>query len=53
MRIKRKAKAEDMTVVEYLENMKDVVKMGAKMGAVLGINKTMKRLKDMRTSILS
>lgn len=53
VRIKRKAKAEDMTVVEYLENMKDVVKMGAKMGAVLGINKTMKRLKDMRTSILS
>lgn len=53
VRIKRKAKAEEMTVAEYLENMKDVVKMGAKMGAVLGINRTVKRLKDMRTNILS
>lgn len=53
VKIKRKAKAEEMTVKEYLENMKDVVKMGAKMGAVVGINKTVKRLKDLRGSILS
>lgn len=42
-----------MSVKEYLENMRDVVKMGVKMGLVLGINKTVKRLKDVRTSILS
>lgn len=53
VRIRRKARAEDMTVTEYLQNMKEVVKMGLKMGTVLGINKTMKRLKDVRTSILS
>jgi hypothetical protein len=53
VKIRRKAKAEEMTVAEYLENMRDVVKMGAKMGAVMGINKTMKRLKEMRTNILS
>jgi hypothetical protein len=53
LRVRRKAREEEMTVKEYLENMKDVVKMGAKMGAVMGINKAMKRLKDMRTNILS
>jgi len=53
VKIRRKAREEEMSVREYLENMKDVVKMGAKMGAVLGINKAMKRLKEVRTNILS
>jgi hypothetical protein len=53
VKIRRKAREEEMTVKEYLENMRDVVKMGAKMGAVMGINKMMKRLKQARTDILS
>ncbi|QDS74169.1 hypothetical protein FKW77_001772 [Venturia effusa] len=53
VKIRRNAKAEELSVKEYLENMKDVVKMGVKMGTVLGINKTMERLKDVRRSILS
>jgi len=53
LKLRSRAKEEDMSIAEYFENMKDVVKMGAKMGALMGINKAMKRLKEARTNILS
>jgi hypothetical protein len=53
VRLRRKAREEEMTVREYVENLRDIFKMGVKMGAVVGINKTITRLKDARTSILS
>jgi len=52
LRLRRKAREEGMTIKEYVENLRDVVKMGVKMGTVLGINKAMKRLKDVRRGIL-